>query len=87
VIATGKNPATLEAARASLRGIAEVVASDSGDAAQIEALFARVARERGGLDIPLSKAALRSSLAPWSGQRSSRNVVRRLEMTERRQCR
>jgi len=31
VIVTGKNPMTLEQARASLRGIAEVVASDSGD--------------------------------------------------------
>jgi len=35
VIVTGKNPATVEAARASLRGIAEVVLSDSGDAAEI----------------------------------------------------
>jgi NAD(P)-dependent dehydrogenase (short-subunit alcohol dehydrogenase family) len=51
VIVTGKNPATLETARASLRGIAEVVSSDSGDAAEIDALFTRIGRQYGGLDI------------------------------------
>ena len=49
VIVTGKNPATVEAARASLRGIAEVVLSDSGDAAEIERLFVRIAEQHGGL--------------------------------------
>ncbi|HXO86569.1 MAG TPA: SDR family NAD(P)-dependent oxidoreductase, partial [Gemmatimonadales bacterium] len=39
VIVTGKNPATIEAARASLDGIAEVVSSDSGDSVEIEGLF------------------------------------------------
>jgi len=58
VITTGKNPATLEAARASLRGIAEVVASDSGDARDIEALFNQVAREHGGLDILFLNAGI-----------------------------
>jgi NAD(P)-dependent dehydrogenase (short-subunit alcohol dehydrogenase family) len=58
VITTGKNPATLEAARASLRGIAEVVASDSGDARNIEALFDQVAREHGGLDILFLNAGI-----------------------------
>lgn len=58
VITTGKNPATLEAARASLRGIAEVVASDSGDARDIEALFNQMAREHGGLDILFLNAGI-----------------------------
>jgi NAD(P)-dependent dehydrogenase (short-subunit alcohol dehydrogenase family) len=58
VIVTGKNPATLEAARASLRGIAEVVSSDSGDAAEIEALFTRIGREHGGLDILFLNAGI-----------------------------
>ena len=58
VIVTGKNPATLEMARASLRGIAEVAASDSGDAGEIEALFDRVAREYGGLDILFLNAGI-----------------------------
>jgi NAD(P)-dependent dehydrogenase (short-subunit alcohol dehydrogenase family) len=51
VIVTGKNPATIEAARASLDGIAEVVSSDSGDSVEIEELFARIQREHGGLDV------------------------------------
>ena len=51
MIVTGKNPATIEQARANLRGIAEVVSSDSGDGAEIEALFARVAGQHGGLDV------------------------------------
>ena len=55
VIATGKNPATLEVARASLRGI---VTSDSGDAGEIEALFDRVAREHGALDILFLNAGI-----------------------------
>ena len=58
VIVTGKNPATLEAARASLDGIAEVVASDSGDARNIQALFDRVATEYGGLDILFLNAGI-----------------------------
>jgi NAD(P)-dependent dehydrogenase (short-subunit alcohol dehydrogenase family) len=61
VIVTGKNPATLEVARASLRGIAEVVSSDSGDAGEIEGLFARVAKEHGGLDILFLNAGITSS--------------------------
>ena len=51
VIVTGRNRTTLENARAGLRGIAEVVSSDSGDAADIERLFSRVAKEYGALDI------------------------------------
>jgi NAD(P)-dependent dehydrogenase (short-subunit alcohol dehydrogenase family) len=58
VIVTGKNQATLEVARASLRGIAEVVSADSGDAAEIEGLFARVAEEHGGLDVLFLNAGI-----------------------------
>src|SRR6266850_795075 len=58
VIVTGKNPATLEQARASLRGIAEVVSSDSGDAAEIERLFTRIARQHGGLDVLFLNAGI-----------------------------
>ena len=58
VIVTGKNPATLDAARASLRGIAEVVRSDSADDADIEELFAHVAREYGALDVLFLNAGI-----------------------------
>ena len=58
VIVTGKNLATLEAARATLRGVAEVVSSDSGDAGEIEDLFARVAKEHGGLDVLFLNAGI-----------------------------
>jgi NAD(P)-dependent dehydrogenase (short-subunit alcohol dehydrogenase family) len=58
VIVTGKNPATLDAARASLRGIAEVVPSDSADDADIEELFAHVAMEYGALDVLFLNAGI-----------------------------
>jgi len=58
VIVTGKNPLTLEKARASLHGIAEVVASDSGDGVEIERLFARIAEEHGGLDVLFLNAGI-----------------------------
>ncbi|HET8998751.1 MAG TPA: SDR family oxidoreductase [bacterium] len=60
VIITGKNRATLEVARATLRGIAEVVSSDSGDAAEIEDLFAHVAKEHGALDVLFLNAGIAS---------------------------
>jgi NAD(P)-dependent dehydrogenase (short-subunit alcohol dehydrogenase family) len=58
VIVTGKNPATLDGARASLRGIAEVVQSDSADDADIGELFAHVAREYGALDVLFLNAGI-----------------------------
>jgi NAD(P)-dependent dehydrogenase (short-subunit alcohol dehydrogenase family) len=58
VIVTGKNPATLDAARESLRGIAEVVPSDSADEADIEDLFAHVARDYGALDVLFLNAGI-----------------------------
>jgi NAD(P)-dependent dehydrogenase (short-subunit alcohol dehydrogenase family) len=47
VTVTGSNPHTLELARAELRGIADVVASDAGSSADIERL-ARDIRVRAG---------------------------------------
>jgi NAD(P)-dependent dehydrogenase (short-subunit alcohol dehydrogenase family) len=41
VTVTGSNPRTLDAARSELDGLAEVVASDAGSAADIEALARR----------------------------------------------
>ncbi len=58
VIVTGKNPTTLEQARASLHGIAEVMSSDSGDPAQIERLFTHVAEQHGGLDVLFLNAGI-----------------------------
>jgi NAD(P)-dependent dehydrogenase (short-subunit alcohol dehydrogenase family) len=58
VIVTGKNAQTLEVARRSLRGIAEVVKSDSGDAAEIGALFAGVGKDHGGLDVLFLNAGI-----------------------------
>jgi len=58
VIVTGRNRVTLGNARASLRGIAEVVSSDSGDAAEIKSLFARVAKEHGALDVLFLNAGI-----------------------------
>lgn len=58
VVVTGKNPATLEAARASLSGMAEIISSDSGAAVEIEDLFAHVGEEYGGLDVLFLNAGI-----------------------------
>jgi NAD(P)-dependent dehydrogenase (short-subunit alcohol dehydrogenase family) len=58
VVVTGRNPATLDTARAGLAGIADVVQSDSGDAADISELFAGVARDYGGLDVLFLNAGI-----------------------------
>jgi len=57
VIVTGRNPATLAAARESLPGI-EVVASDTGDPASTERLFDHVREHHGRLDVLLLNAAV-----------------------------
>jgi NAD(P)-dependent dehydrogenase (short-subunit alcohol dehydrogenase family) len=44
VFVTGQNPATIEAARKELDGVAEVIRSDAGDAAALGALFDRIGR-------------------------------------------
>jgi NAD(P)-dependent dehydrogenase (short-subunit alcohol dehydrogenase family) len=68
VVVTGRNPATLDAARASLSGIAEVVESDSGGAADVSELFAKVARDHGRLDVLFLNAGIvrRASIAAMS---------------------
>src|SRR6202165_4148264 len=77
VIVTGKNPATIEAARASLDGIAEVVSSDSGDSAEIEGLFARIQREHGGLDVLfLNAGVLRGGTIATMGEADFDEVFR-----------
>ena len=77
VIVTGKNPATIEAARASLDGIAEVVSSDSGDSAEIEGLFARIHREHGGLDVLfLNAGVLRGGTIATMGEADFDEVFR-----------
>ncbi|MFP2930526.1 SDR family oxidoreductase [Pyxidicoccus sp. 3LG] len=58
VLVTGTNPATVEKARTELRGVAEVVRSDSGDGAQIRSLFEHVKREHGGLDVLFLNAGI-----------------------------
>lgn len=61
VIVTGSNPRTLEVARAELAGVAEVIASDAGDGAQVRALFEQIARDHGGLDVLFLNAGIVSS--------------------------
>lgn len=58
VLVTGSNPKTLKVAESELRGIAEVIASDAGDSAQIRELFAKVQREQGGLDVLFLNAGI-----------------------------
>ena len=58
VIVTGKSRATLEAARESLRGIADVVASDAGDVTEIKDLFALIVKLHGGLDVLFLNAGI-----------------------------
>jgi NAD(P)-dependent dehydrogenase (short-subunit alcohol dehydrogenase family) len=61
VIVTGSNPRTLEVARSELAGVAEVIASDAGDGAQVRALFERIARDHGGLDVLFLNAGIVAS--------------------------
>lgn len=58
VLVTGSNPTTVETAREELRGIAEVVRSDAGDGAQIQALFEHVKGTFGGLDVLFLNAGI-----------------------------
>ncbi|MGK3985933.1 SDR family oxidoreductase [Sorangium sp. So ce136] len=58
VIATGRNGATLEAARALLHPEIELLQSDSGDGAAIAALFAHVGERHGGLDVLFLNAGI-----------------------------
>ena len=51
VIATGRNPDTLAAARKELPREVEVVQSDAGDPAQVRRLFEQVGRAQGRIDV------------------------------------
>jgi len=57
VYVTGSNPQSLEVARGELSGVAEVIASDAGSAADVAALAKRFAGS-GGLDVLLLNAGV-----------------------------
>src|SRR2546422_2731360 len=58
VIVTGRNPDTLAAARKELSGVATVVQSDAGDAAQVRRLFEEVGRAQGRIDVLFLNAGI-----------------------------
>jgi len=58
VIATGRNPETLAAARKELSRVAEVVQSDAGDPAQVRRLFEEVGRAQGRIDVLFLNAGI-----------------------------
>jgi NAD(P)-dependent dehydrogenase (short-subunit alcohol dehydrogenase family) len=58
VIATGRNPDTLAAARKELSGVAAVVQSDAGDPAQVRRLFEEVGRAQGRIDVLFLNAGI-----------------------------
>ena len=58
VLVTGSNPATLERARSELRGVAEVLPSDAGDASAVQRLFNDVGERAGGLDVLFLNAGI-----------------------------
>ncbi len=58
VTVTGTRPETLDVARAELRGVADVVASDAGRAEDIERLAREVKAKHGGLDVLFLNAGI-----------------------------
>ncbi|MEZ4295014.1 MAG: SDR family oxidoreductase [Polyangiaceae bacterium] len=56
VIVTGRNPRTLEAARAELASHAEVIASDATKVAELESLFKHVGDKHGRVDVLFANA-------------------------------
>ena len=64
VILTGRNPETLEAARAELGSKVQVVASDASKEEDIKALYATVAKEHGKIDVLFLNAGI-ARFAPW----------------------
>jgi NAD(P)-dependent dehydrogenase (short-subunit alcohol dehydrogenase family) len=58
VLVTGTNPTTLDAARAELGDLAEVVASDAGSAVEIAQLARDVQAKHGGLDVLFLNAGI-----------------------------
>jgi NAD(P)-dependent dehydrogenase (short-subunit alcohol dehydrogenase family) len=65
VTVTGSNPKTLEAARAELAGVAEVVASDAGSAADIEKLARSFEAQGTGVDVVFVNAGV-AKLGPMA---------------------
>ena len=70
VIATGRNPETLAAARKELGRVAEVVQSDAGDPEQVRKLFQDIGRAHGRIDVLFLNAGIAkfSSLADSSDE-------------------
>lgn len=64
VILTGRNPETLEAARAELGSKVQVIASDASKEEDIKALYATVAKEHGKIDVLFLNAGI-ARFAPW----------------------
>jgi len=58
VTVTGANPATLEAARRELTGVADVVASDAGSPADIAALARDITAKHGAVDVLFLNAGI-----------------------------
>jgi NAD(P)-dependent dehydrogenase (short-subunit alcohol dehydrogenase family) len=58
VIATGRNPETLVAARKELSRVAEVVQSDASDPAQVRRLFEEIGRVHGRIDVLFLNAGI-----------------------------
>ncbi|MDB4938794.1 MAG: 3-oxoacyl-[acyl-carrier protein] reductase [Labilithrix sp.] len=58
VLVTGSSAKSVELAQAELRDVAEVVRSDTGDPADVRALFERVKRDMGGLDVLFLNAGI-----------------------------
>jgi len=64
VIATGRNPETLAAARKELANAAEVVQSDAGDPAQVRKLVEGIGRAHGRIDVLFLNAGI-AKFAPF----------------------
>jgi NAD(P)-dependent dehydrogenase (short-subunit alcohol dehydrogenase family) len=64
VIATGRNPETLAAARKELANVAEVVQSDAGDPVQVRKLVEDVGRAQGRIDVLFLNAGI-AKFAPF----------------------
>jgi len=64
VVLTGRNPETLEVARAELGDRAEVIASDAANETEVKALFDQVKEKHGQLDVLFLNAGI-AKFAPW----------------------
>ncbi len=65
VILTGRNPETLNAARAELGDRAEVIASDASKEDDVKRLFEQVTAKHGKIDVLFLNAGI-ARFAPWS---------------------